>query len=72
MTEKAEYILERIRRRSKRRGTPGKLDRALDRFNQSTLDEVGPVAGGDQEIKVLKELNELQDFENQNLSRGSV
>ena len=31
-------------------------------FNQSTLDPVGPFCG-DQEIKVLKELNEVQDLE---------
>jgi hypothetical protein len=72
MTEKAEHILERIRRRSKRRSVPGRLDRALDGFNQSTLDDVGPVAGGDQEIKALKEINELQEFEDENWSRGCV
>jgi hypothetical protein len=36
--------------------------RVLVDFNQSTLDPVGPL-GGDQEIKVLKELNEMQDLE---------
>jgi hypothetical protein len=30
------------------------------------------VAGGDQEIKVLNEMNELQEFENDNWSRGTV
>jgi len=44
----------------------------LQEQNQSTLDDVGPVAGGDQELKVLKEMNDVQDLENDNWSRGSV
>jgi hypothetical protein len=63
MTEKAEHILEKIRRRSRRHAAPGKLDRILDESNQTTLDDVGPVAGGDQVLKVLKEMNELQNIE---------
>ncbi len=34
----------------------------LNEFNTSTLDDVGRVAGGDQELKVLIEVNDLQDF----------
>ena len=65
MTEKARRILDKLKAR--------KANRVLHEFNQSTLDDVGPVAGGgDQEMKVLKEMNELQDFENDNWSRGSV
>ncbi len=44
-------------------------DNVLQQFNTSTLDDAGPVAGGDQEIKVLKEMNELQEFENSALKR---
>jgi hypothetical protein len=29
------------------------------------------VGGGDQKMKVLKEMNELQEFENDNWNRGS-
>jgi hypothetical protein len=70
MTKKAEHILEKSRRRSGRHVAPGKLDSILDEFNQTTLDDVGPVAGGDQEMKVLKEMNELQNIENDNWNRG--
>lgn len=38
--------------------------RLIEDRNRSTLDDVGPVSGGDQELKVLKEMNELQEFEN--------
>lgn len=72
MTEKAEHLLQKIRKRLRKHTIPGLSDRVLEEFNKSTLDDVGPVAGGDQEIKVLKEMNELQDFENQNWSRGSA
>jgi uncharacterized protein YfeS len=41
---------------------PRHRTRLLDSFNKSTLDDVGPI-GGDQEIKVLKELNEMADLE---------
>jgi len=33
----------------------------LNEFNRAQMDDVGPVEG-DQEIKVLKELNEMQDL----------
>jgi hypothetical protein len=40
---------------------------ALPTINKSTLDEgAEQVAGKDQEMKVLNEMNELQDFENDN------
>jgi hypothetical protein len=41
---------------------PRSRTRVLDSFNKKTLDDVGPV-GGAQEIKVLKELNEMADLE---------
>ncbi len=40
-------------------------------FLRGTLD-VGPVTGGDRELKVLKEMNELQQFENDIWSPRSV
>ena len=33
--------------------------KALDDFNRSTLDDVGPL-GGDKEMAVLKDMNELE------------
>ena len=42
---------------------PVRREKVIDEFNRSTLDDVGPV-GGDQEIKVLKELDEMQEKEN--------
>jgi hypothetical protein len=33
-------------------------------FNKDTMDADALVGGGDQEMKVLKEMNELQEFEN--------
>jgi hypothetical protein len=36
------------------------------------MDAAAPVGGGDQEMKVLKEMNELQEFENDNWIRGSA
>jgi hypothetical protein len=71
MTEKAQRILDKTKNRRAKKPWAVK-DKVLQEFNASTLDDVGPVAGGDQEIKVLKEMNELQDFENENWSRGSV
>ena len=50
-------------------GDPEIIKRILDEFNQSTLDDVKPI-GGDQEIKVLKELNEMQDLEGESGRKG--
>ncbi len=70
MTEKAEKILRKNRRRIQ--PIPGVNETDPGEFNQSTLDDVGPVAGGDQELKILKEMNELQEFENENWNRGAL
>jgi hypothetical protein len=55
MSPKARRILALL-------NDPRHRSRLLDSLNKSTLDDVGPV-GGDQEIKVLKELNDMQDLE---------
>jgi len=36
-------------------------DRVLGEFNRSTLDDVGPMGGGEQGIKVLQGMNSLVD-----------
>jgi hypothetical protein len=68
MTDKAARILQKMKRRDRKKASklfrsPKARGRVLDEFNRSTLDDVSPV-GGDQEIKVLKELNEMQDLRN--------
>jgi len=45
-------------------------NRTLEFLNRDILDDgAGPVGEGDEEMKVLNEMNELQDFENDNWSR---
>ncbi len=39
-------------------------------LEEFSLDDVELVAGGDQEMIVLKEINNLREFENDNWSRG--
>ncbi len=70
MTDKAMKILLKMRRR--RRSITPNIDSILEQFNRDNLDDAGPVTGGDQELKVLKEMNELQEFENDNWSRGDM
>ncbi len=72
MTQKAEKIMKALRAYSRRIGDPGTRSKVLDSFNRMDQEEVSPVEGGDQEIKALKEMNELQEFENENWSRGSI
>jgi hypothetical protein len=56
--------LQRMQKRQalKRLANPERRNRILEQFNRENMDDVGPV-GGDQEIKVLKELNEMTDLE---------
>jgi hypothetical protein len=61
MTDKARKIMKKMKN-WKRLNNPETRERFLSDFNQSTLDDVGTV-GGDQEIKDLKELNEMADLE---------
>jgi hypothetical protein len=56
MSKKAKRILAKLNDRSFR-------DKLLESFNRATLDEgAEPVKGNDQELQVLKEMNELQQF----------
>ena len=45
---------------------PGNHRRALFSPTSSTAPEGAPVSGGSGEMKVLQEMNELQEFENDN------
>ena len=60
MTEKAQAVLKKIRQRQALR-----RDRILDELNRSTLDDVGPVGAQDQQMRVLSEMNELGQAQEQ-------
>lgn len=55
MTEKANAIMLNL----KGLFDPKRRDQALAEFNQSTLDDVGPV-GGEQGMAVLKDMNDFE------------
>ncbi len=65
MTDKAKKILEKFKKKRIR-------DKFLHEFNQSNLDPVGPVGKPDQQMRVLNEMNDLQEFENHNSSKGTM
>ncbi len=58
MTNKAKRVLKRLKDRKA-------IEEILERFNQEMLDgPPSPVAGKEQEMGVLKEMNELQEWTN--------
>ena len=59
MSAKSRRILAKLRDRDTRK-------RLLEALNASTAPEGAPVSGGSGEMKVLQEMNELQEFENDN------
>ena len=65
MTRKAEEILKKL-------CNPKRRQTLLEGINRLDQDEPARVGGGDQEMKVSKEMNELQDLENDNWSWGDV
>jgi hypothetical protein len=71
MTDKAKKIMQRMNKRQalKRLANSKARNHILDQFNRENLDDVGPV-GRDQEIKVLKELNEMADLESKAGQKG--
>jgi hypothetical protein len=60
MSAKARRILALL-------NNPRHRTRVLDSLNRSTLDDVGPV-GGEKGEQFLKELNEMQDLEGDQLT----
>ncbi|HUN66350.1 MAG TPA: hypothetical protein VMW43_09635 [Bacteroidota bacterium] len=57
MSKKAKRILAKLNDKRLR-------DNILESLNRDTLDEgAEPVKGNDQEMEVLKEMNELENFE---------
>jgi hypothetical protein len=69
MTEKAQKILQRLKRRRTLSRSPEARDHVLGEFNASTLDSVGPIEG-DQGMKVLQEMNELGKAQEQIIREG--
>jgi len=63
MSAKAKRILALLNDRRYRKHQVGEI-------NLLAQYEPAQVGGGDQEMKVLKEMNELQDLENENWSRN--
>jgi hypothetical protein len=64
MTNKAQAALQKMKRLEEKRAlrlfrNPQARDRVLNNFNQSTLDEVGPVGGAERKSKLLSEMNPL-------------
>jgi hypothetical protein len=78
MTQKAQNILNQMREKGRKRRVLGRLNDPLrrlstmDSINRMDQDESSRVGGGDQEMKVLKDIYELQEFENDLWSEGSV
>lgn len=65
ITHKAQAVLKKMKRRDARKASRlfralQVRDRVLNEFNQSTLDEVGPV-WGEHGTKLLSEMNSLVD-----------
>ena len=71
MTDKARKILDDLKRRDQRARmlrlfrSPKARDRALSEFNGATLDHVGPIGNQDQQMRVLNEMNELGEAQEQ-------
>jgi hypothetical protein len=63
MTNKAQKILQKMNKRQalNRLAYPKARNRILEQFNRENLDAVGPIAGAEQGMKVLSEMNSLVD-----------
>lgn len=75
MTYKAQANLRKMKRRDRKKASrlfqsPEARERVLDEFNQSTLDDVGPIGGGEQAMKVLQKMNELGEHQEHIIREG--
>ena len=76
MTQKAQQIINRIREKDHRMRVLARLNDPRHRnhligdINLLDQDETARVGGGDQEMRVLNEMNELQRIQNDNWSQG--
>jgi hypothetical protein len=74
MTQNALKLLNKLkqqdrqaRRFLKRSASPERRDRMMSEFNHENLDDVGPLGGHDQSMRVLGEMNELGKAQEQTI-----
>jgi hypothetical protein len=65
MSAKARRILAKL-------NDPRHRNQLLESLNKDTVDEGMPVSGGNQEMTILKDMNELQEFQDDVWSKGAV
>jgi hypothetical protein len=67
MTGKAEAVLRKLRQRQalRRLNNPERRNRILEQFNRDNLDDVAPIGGAEQGMKLLSEMNSLTDDHDQ-------
>jgi hypothetical protein len=78
MTNKAQAVLQKVKRREGNRasglfGDPKARERVLDEFNRDNLDGVGRVGEAEQGMRILSEMNSLVDDHDEfvkSLARG--
>ena len=76
MTEKAQRILNDFRRKDRAKKTlklfrtPKARSQTLEQFNRDNMDDVGPIIAQDQRMRVLDEMNELGEHEEQAFQDG--
>jgi hypothetical protein len=71
MTEKAKKILNDLKRRDRKLfRRPETRERVLHDFNESTLDQPAQVGSQDQQMRVLNEMNELGQQEEQSMRKS--
>jgi hypothetical protein len=73
MSDKAEHILNKMKRRDRKglkrwsalQSNPKRRDQILENLNNDQMDHVGPVATGNKQDKFLKEMNEMEEEHDQ-------
>jgi hypothetical protein len=63
MIDRAQKILQKMNKLQvlKRLANRKARNRILDQFNRENLDDVGPIGGEEQGIKILSEINSMVD-----------
>jgi hypothetical protein len=72
VTIKAKTILQRMNKQKALKhwrefSNPERRERILNEFNRETMDDVGPVGGKEQALKILQEMNELDEAQDQRI-----
>lgn len=68
ITNKAQKILQSMNRRKALKrwrefSNPRRREKILNEFNRDNLDDVGPIGGAEQGMKVVQEMDEMADLE---------